>query len=75
MCPGKIPQLTQTDDGLWIATIELFPFWGQPKHAAAKPIAATDKKPTPEDAADVVIQKLGDQVSELGKSIEKERGP
>lgn len=75
VCMGEIPQLEQTDDGLWSVKLVLFPFWGQPKQQAAKPIASGDDKPKPEDARDKVILQLSDQISQVGKSLEKERGP
>jgi len=68
-------QITQAEDGLWVARLALRPFWGAPKRAVAKPIASGDEKPKPEDAADRTILGLADQISQQGKELEKLRGP
>jgi hypothetical protein len=68
-------QIVQTEDGLWVARETLRPFWGRPKVKVAKPIASGDEKPKPEDARDRTILALSDQISALGKAVEKERGP
>lgn len=62
-----VTQLQQIQDGLWAVDILLIPY-SKPKPAVAKPIAAGDDRPKPEDEDDKTILALSDQVkARLGK--------
>lgn len=61
---GQLVQIDQT--GLWAVDIKLIPY-GTPKPHIAKPIAADDTKPKPQDALDEKILELSEQIKQYAK--------